>query len=53
MFFINPKPETPPPIIKPRKDETLQSWLTRKLHATKFHDFKLRFSDWDERRKIY
>lgn len=38
MICINPQPETSPPIIKPRKDETLQSWLARKNHAMLFYN---------------
>ena len=47
MTFINPQPETPVPIIKPREGETLRSWLTRKNHALMFHSWypKLRFND--------
>jgi hypothetical protein len=33
MISINPQPEHPLPIVKPRKDETLQSWLGRKRRA--------------------
>ena len=49
MTFINPQPETPDPIIKPREGETLRSWLTRKNHALMFHSWYpyLHFNDRD------
>lgn len=38
MISINPQPESSPPIVKPRKDETLHSWLTRKKFTLLFYN---------------
>lgn len=46
MISINPQPEPSLPIVRPREDETLQSWLARKIHITVFHDCKMRFGHW-------
>jgi hypothetical protein len=47
MISINPQPEHSLPIVKPREDETLRSWLARKNHALMFHSWypQLQFND--------
>jgi len=43
MTKINPRPEpytNPPSSIKPYKDETLKSWLARKLHVRNVYNWE-------------